>query len=368
MIIGIDGNEANVEKRVGSNVYAFEIIRNLHALDKKNTYQIYLKDKPLSDFPENSSKWQYKKITLRKLSTQVGLPLQLFFGKPRPDIFFTPGHYAPRFSPIPTVISILDVSYLLFPKYFRKGDLTQLTSWSVYSIKNASRVLTISEASKKDIIKFYGVKEDTIIVTYPGFTPFKEFQNTNFFPKWKTGEEYCIFVGTLQPRKNLIRLLEAFQKLNEKNLKLVVVGKKGWLYTEIFNKVKELKLDDRIVFLDYVDRSHLYQLFQNAKCFILPSLYEGFGIPVVEAMAAKVPVVVSNVSSLPEIVGDAGILVDPYSVDDIARGIKEAINLDETTRNSIIEKGLERTKQFSWEKAAYKTLAVLEEVYHESNH
>lgn len=368
MIIGIDGNEANVEKRVGSNVYAFEIIRGLHALDQKNTYQIYLKDNPLGDFPKDSSKWQYKKIALKKFSTQVGLPFQLFIGKPRPDIFFTPGHYAPRFSPVPTVISVLDVSYLLFPEYFKKGDLAQLTSWTAYSIKKASRILTISEASKKDIIKFYSVKEDKIVVTYPGFTPFLESHNIDIRSKYGLGERYCIFIGTLQPRKNLTRLLEAFDKLKEKNLKLVIVGKKGWLYKEIFDKVKELNIGDKVVSLDYVDRSDLHQLLKNARCFILPSLYEGFGIPAVEAMAARIPVVVSNVSSLPEIVGNTGILVDPYSVDDIARGIKEALELDEKERNSIIEKGLNRVRQFTWEKTAKETLAVLEEVYNEANH
>lgn len=368
MIIGIDGNEANVEKRVGSNIYAFELLKWLHKIDKKNSYLIYLKEKPLDDLPKEGKQWQYRMIFPKRLSTQVGLPLKLYLKSPRPHIFFTPGHYAPRFSPVPIIISILDVSYLLFPEYFRKSDLAQLTSWSAYSIENASRVLTISEATKKDIIKFYGVNPDKIVVTYPGFTPFTETQNTDIFSKYKIGERYCIFVGTLQPRKNLIRLLEAFHKLNEKTLKLVIVGKKGWLYTEIFDKVKELNLDNQIIFLDYVDRFDLYQLYQKAQFFILPSLYEGFGIPVVEAMAAKVPVVVSNVSSLPEIVGDAGIFVDPYSVDDIARGIREAINLDETTRNSIIKKGLERAKQFSWEKTARETLAVLEEVYHETNH
>jgi glycosyltransferase involved in cell wall biosynthesis len=368
MIIGIDGNEANVEKRVGSNIYAFEIIKNLHATDPKNTYQIYLKDEPLSDFPKSSTKWHYKKIIPKKLSTQIGLPLQLFLGNPSPDIFFTPGHYAPRFSPTPTVISILDVSYLFFPEYFKKSDQTQLTLWSKYSIKNAARILTISKATRKDIIKFYNVRPDKITVTYPGFTSFTEDRDVDVHSKYGIGEKYCIFVGTLQPRKNLIRLFEAFQKIKEKNLNLVIVGKKGWLYKEIFDSVKELGLEKKVIFLDYIDRPDLYQLLKNSECFILPSLYEGFGIPVLEAMSAKTPVVVSNVSSLPEIVGDAGILVNPFEAESILRGIEKALNLDRKERNRIIEKGLERIKLFSWVECARKTLAVLEEAYNESHH
>lgn len=369
MIIGIDGNEANIKNRVGSNVYAYEILNGLYSFDGSNKYQIYLKDEPLDDLPEARENWSYKKIFPNKLTTQIGLPLQLYFNKPQPDVFFTPGHYAPRFSPIPTVVSILDVSYLLFPNYFKKSDLAQLTTWSKYSIKNAKKILTISEATKKDIIKHYNVDESKIIVTYPGFTKFDENENnTDVLERNNLRENYILFVGTLQPRKNLIRLLEAYNKLNNKELKLVVVGKKGWLYDEIFQKVKEYTIENKVIFLDFVKREDLGVLYKNAKFLVLPSLYEGFGIPVVEAMSLSLPVVVSNISSLPEIVGEAGILVDPYEIDSIVQGMEKALNLDQNERNRIIEKGKEQSKIFSWDLCVKKTLQVLEEVNNESNH
>lgn len=369
MIIGIDGNEANVNNRVGSNIYAFELIKWLNKIDEKNSYQIYLKEKPLDDFPKEGKRWQNRVIFPKKFSTQIGLPLQLYLRTPRPDIFFTPGHYAPRFSPVPTVISILDISYLLFPEYFKKSDLAQLTSWSKYSIKNAKRILTISEATKKDIVKFYGVDQDKIIVTYPGINLFSEDINREIvFKKYHLNKKYILYVGTLQPRKNIIRLIESYRKLDTNEINLVIVGKKGWLYDEIFQKVEEHSLVNKVTFLDYVTREELGVLYKNAQCLILPSLYEGFGIPVVEAMSQGIPVVVSNISSLPEIAGDAGILVDPYEIDSIVQGLKKAINLDQNERKSIIDKGLKRVKLFSWEKCAKETLKVLQEVYHESHH
>jgi glycosyltransferase involved in cell wall biosynthesis len=177
MIIGIDGNEANVEKRVGIGEYSFELLKQFKeyqissfdfAQDKNIKYQIYLKDKPREDLPEESAKWKYRIVGPSKLWTQIGLPFDLYFHKPRPDVFFSPTHYAPRFSPIPTVISIMDLSYIHFPELFRKSDLYQLRNWTAYSVRNAKKILTISQASKDDIIKEYGVPEDKVIVTYPG--------------------------------------------------------------------------------------------------------------------------------------------------------------------------------------------------------
>ena len=169
-------------------------------------------------------------------------------------------------------------------------------------------------------------------------------------------------MGTIQPRKNYPRLIEAFSRLildsQYKDLALVIVGKKGWMWEETFKAPKKFGVEDKVKFLDYVPDEDLPALYKGAKCFVLVSLYEGFGIPALEAMSFGCPVVVSNISSLPEVVGGAGILVDPYNVEDITEGIKKAIK----NRDDLVKKGYKQASNFSWEKTAKKVLAVLEEV------
>jgi len=337
-----------------------------------------LKEKPLQDLPEETKGWRYRVFGPKKFWTQFALPLNLYLKRPRPDVFFTPTHYAPRFCPAPSVISIMDLSFFKFPEMFKKKDLVQLKSWTAYSVKNATKILTISQASKNDIIRYYKVPEEKVVVTYPGLgqklattETWKIMENTKKIKK-KYGIEgdYILYVGTLQPRKNLSRLIEAFGKLKTQNLpagrqgsklKLVIAGKKGWLYEDIFQKVKDLDLEKYVIFTGFVPDKDLPALYQGAKCFVLVSLYEGFGIPVLEAMSLGCPVVISNVSSLPEVGGKAAIYVDPYSVKDIARGIKEALELNDADRQNLVKKGLEQVKKFSWEKCAKETLRVLEE-------
>src|SRR3989344_8830539 len=158
MIIGIDGNEANVTNRVGIGEYSFELLRQFAELRIKNLeFRIYLKNTPLSDMPKEGENWTYRVIKPGKLWTQWRLPMDLYLHKPKPDVFFTPSHYAPRFSPVPTVISVMDLSYVYFKELFNKSDLQQLQSWTEYSVKKAKKILTISNSSKNDIIKEYNV-------------------------------------------------------------------------------------------------------------------------------------------------------------------------------------------------------------------
>jgi len=383
MIIGIDGNEANVEKRVGIGEYAFELLMQFYESQKfprsgislRETnikYQIYLKDRPREDLPKENERWHYRVIGPRKFWTQIGLPFDLYTNKPRPDVFFTPSHYAPRFSPIPTVISIMDLSYIHFPEMFKKSDLYQLKNWTKYSVKNAKKILTISQATKDDIIKVYRVPENKIVVTYPGIkfeirnsksetnSKFK-MQNSKFL-KTKYGIEgdYVLFVGTLQPRKNIARLIEAFSRIKD-NTQLVVVGKKGWLYEEILEAPKKFGVQDRVKFLDFVPDEDLPLFYQNALCFVLPSLYEGFGLPVLEAMKYGCPVITSNVSSLPEAGGDAALYFNPEDISDIAANLRLMITKPQL-RKELIKKGFEQIKKFSWEKTARETLKTLMEV------
>lgn len=366
MRIGIDGNEANQKERVGIGRYGLELMNQFQRfvnLDLRFT--IYLKDVPGRHMPQARDGWEYKVVGPGKLWTQLGLPLNLFLDKNKPDVFWTPTHYAPRFCPCPSVVSIMDLSYLHYPEMFKKRDLYQLRSWSKYSINKAVKILTISKATSTDIMRFYGVKSDKIVVTYPGVKMKSKIQNPKseqILHKYGVNSNFILYVGTLQPRKNLVRLIEAFQLLENKQLQLVMVGKKGWLYKEIFKRVKELGLEGRVVFTGFVPDEELSIFYKEAKLITLVSLYEGFGLPVLEAMSYGTPVVVSSVSSLPEIVGESGILVDPEDTASIASGIRKVLTMSDSDYNKLGQMAKEQAAKFNWERTAKQTLAVLQEV------
>lgn len=359
MIIGIDGNEANVEKRVGIGEYAFELIKNFEQFKTDINFVIYLKEKPREDLPKPRIGFEYRIVGPKKLWTQLGLPFDLLFHKPRPDVFFTPSHYSPRFSPVKTAISIMDLSYIYYPQLFRKEDLYQLIHWTKYSAIKSSKIFTISRASKDDIIKVYKVQEDKVVVTYPGIKQMTD----KTLQKDKNSGQYILFVGTLQPRKNIVKLIEAYSKINT-DLRLLIVGKKGWIFDEILSAPKKYGVSEKVEFLDFVKDDEMADLYKNALCFVLPSLYEGFGLPVLEAMKNGCPVIISNVSSLPEAGGDAALYFDPENVDDIQKTIEKVIS-NENLRKEMIKKGYAQVKKFSWEKTARETLKVLEEVANE---
>jgi len=366
MIIGIDGNEANVAQRVGSNQYAYELLKAISAKRIGHRVVVYLRDQPLPDMPKPGDNWQYRVIKPRKFWTQFRLPLDLYLHKPRSDVFFTPGHYAPRWSPVPTVITVMDLGYLWFPEQFTKKDLYQLTTWTERSIKSASHIFAISESTKNDIIKAYKIDPEKITVTYPGYdeerfnTGVKDQESKRVKEKYNIKSDYVLFLSTLKPSKNIEGLLEAFKHIisHVSHITLVIAGKKGWLYETILQKVKDLGLERRVIFTDFVSDKDVPALMAGARVFVLPSFWEGFGIPVVEAMACGVPVVVSNAGSLPEVIGGAGIIVDPYDSEDIARGIKEALS----DKNKLEQRGLKQVKKFSWEVCGQKTLDVLEKI------
>lgn len=363
MIIGIDGNEANVSHRVGISEYAFELLRQFsnskfNPANSGTKFVIYLKDNPLSHMPKESENWKYKVIGPRKFWTQFALPMELLLRGSQMNVFFTPSHYAPRFAKIPTVISVMDLSYLHFPHLFKQKDLYQLKNWTHYSVKNASKILTISRASKDDIIKHYKIKSENIIVTYPGIKPNKEMKSTKELP---IKDKYILFVGTLQPRKNIERLIEAFSQISHKKVVLVIVGKKGWLFDSILQAPEKYNVEKRVHFMDFVSDEQLKVLYENAEFFILPSLYEGFGLPVLEAMQYGCPVITSNISSLPEVGGDAALYVNPEDTKDLAKKMEQLLE-NEKLKKELIKKGYQQVKKFSWEKTATQTLRILQEV------
>lgn len=369
MIIAIDGYEANVPRPVGIGRYAYEIITEIYhevskqkVINNKNfSFRIFLPDAALFDMPIATEQWQYRVLSPKRLWTFFALPIALTTDRPRADVIFSPTHYAPRWVGIPKVISIMDLSYTVYPEMFRVKDLHQLIHWTRYSASQAKKILTISEFSKNAIIQEYGVAPEKVVVTYPGLSMKSKVksQKSKVLEKYGLSKNYILSVGTLQPRKNYVRLIEAFSRLKRPDLELVIAGKKGWLYEEILDAPRKYDVEERVKFLDFVSDSQLAALYRGARCFVLVSLYEGFGLPVLEAMAYGIPVVVSKTSSLPEVAGKAGIYVDALNVNSIADGIVKA--LDEKGKDRV-ELGKTLAKQFTWEKAAKQTLKVLEEV------
>ncbi len=369
MNIWIDGYEANVSQRVGSGQVALEILKNLEKIDLKNDYTIFLPSEPLNDLPSEREGWRYRILKPRRLWTRIALPVALLMARKKPDVFYTPTHYVPKFTKVKRVATIFDLSYLHFQQMFTKKDLWQLTTWTRQSVEASSAVITISESSKNDIVEHYKLKRSKVTVAYPGYdhTVFRPIDDkekiASVQKKYRIVGNYIVFIGTVQPRKNLIRLIEAMAKID--NLKLVVVGKttgegkQGWMFDQILRRPGELGIDDRVIFAGFVPTEELPYLLNGAKAFACPSLWEGFGIPAVEAMACGTPVVVSNVSSLPEIVGKAGLLVDPKSVDQIAQAISTIVS-DKKLWIQKSKQGLEQAKKYSWEKMAKTVLKVLE--------
>ncbi len=360
MRIGIDGNEANVEHKVGVSVYTLQLLNYFqkHATETVQ-FIIYLRQSPLSDLPKETSFFKYQIVSGRFLWSQIFLPFHLWkdklFGK-KMNIFFSPAHYIPRFCPYKTVVTIHDLAYLYFPNEFLKKDLYQLKKWTAYALKKSSSIIAVSKTTKKDLVKEYEIPEQKISVVYNGYEHLSA--PTSVTPL-KIDEPFILYVGTLQPRKNiqtLIKSFSVFKKLHPE-FRLVLVGKKGWLTETIFSSIpEELKHD--IIFTGYISEEEKNTLYKNAFCFVLPSLYEGFGIPLLEAMFHNCPVISSFASSLPEIGGEACLYFDPKSAEDLEGKMEELFNNKEL-RKELILKGKRQIAFFSWKKAGQETLDIL---------
>ena len=372
MIIGIDGNEANVEKRVGVNQYAFELLKNIHKLQeewkKKHQVIVYLKNKPQKDLPKQNSHWKYKVIKGRGLWIIIKLMPSLFLDREKPNVFFAPSHYLPLFAPCPMVCTIHDLGYLKFSEQFKKYDFWQLKIWSAISIFISKAIIAVSNSTKRDIVRHYPFASKKIFITPHGYD--KNRFNTRISKedvrrvknKYSIVNDYVLFISTLKPSKNIEGLLEAWELLVQKRpkIRLIIAGKKGWLYESIFEKANKLGLKDSVIFTGFIPEEDKSAFIAGAKVFVLPSFWEGFGMDALNAMACGVPVVVSKIEALREVVGEAGTLVDPYDVGSIAENIEKVLSMSKIEYNKLVDRGLAQAKKFSWEKTARKTLAILE--------
>ncbi|MEN9328246.1 MAG: hypothetical protein RI947_1054 [Candidatus Parcubacteria bacterium] len=365
MVIGIDGNEANVEKQVGVSVYTKNLLFWFAKYSSESIQvKVYLRSKPIQGMPAETQWFTYEQVSGPFLWTKVFLPIRLFTARSI-DVFFSPAHYVPAYCPVPLIVTIHDLAYFYFPDEFLKKDLYKLKSWTEKSLVQAHKVIAVSKTTKKDIIKFYGTPTEKISVIYNGFekeTPAKGkisiFKSLADQLKIEKGK-YLLYVGTLQPRKNIKTLIQAFAQCKDQTFnKLVIAGKKGWMYDDILNEAERLHIHDSVVFTGYIPDEEVISLYQNAFCFVMPSLYEGFGIPVLEAMSQGCPVISSFASSLPEVGGDGCLYFDPTNPKELAEKLV-LLDTHKNMRNELIAAGKKIIKSYSWEQCAEETFKVL---------
>lgn len=358
MKIGINV-QLSIGEKTGIGNYIYYLTKALENVDPINQYCYFTYQKYLSQ-----GSW------LRILWEQFILPRDI--KNEGADVIHLPDYALPimDWSSRPYIITVHDLAFILYPETFSKGKLLTKLLLIKPSLAKARMIIAVSENTKKDLIDVYKVPAEKIRVVYNGvdveqFKPLEKSGVNRRLKELNLTPGYILYVGTLEPRKNVPALIKAYKLLKEKyNIKerLVIGGGKGWLYDDIFKLVSELELIDDIVFTGYVKAQDLPYLYNGAKVFVYPSLYEGFGLPPIEAMACGVPVVTGNVSSLPEVVGDAGIQISPTDVDSLAEAIHKIISIPEYAAE-LSAKGLERCKQFTWEETAKKTMAVYREVF-----
>lgn len=367
MKIGIEAERANLPNPTGVEHYASELIANLANLDSKNEYILYFRTTPLEKFKNLPANFLSRLIPFPKFWTQTRLAWELLLH--RVDVFMLPIQALPFIHPKKSVIVVHDIAYEYFPEAFPTFMLFYLKLTTRFGVRAARKIIAVSQSTKNDIVKTYGVSPDKITVVHlgvdPQFVPQGYDRAQAVLDKFGlTYKKYILFCGTMQPRKNIVRLVDAYIKLrNESHIeeKLVIAGGRGWLFEPTLKKIETAGLSDSIKLLGYVDHADLPALYAGAELLTLPAIYEGFGLPPLEAMSCGTPVVVSNVSSLPEVVGDAGVLVDPASVDSIADGLRKVLG-DKSLQEEMSRKGIDRAREFTWQKTAAETLKVLESV------
>jgi len=277
------------------------------------------------------------------------------------DLVHGPVFIGPLTAPCPVVTTIHDLSFLRFPHLFRPANRLYLTIMTRLSARRARRLIAVSEHAASESVGLLGVPRKKITVVHHGvdaaFRPLPAADVAAFRERKGLPRRFLLFVGTLEPRKNLPRLIEAFARICEGESKLVLVGGRGWLYDDLFAKVEELDLSDAVLFPGYVSNQELPLWYNAATAFAYPSLYEGFGMPVTEAQACGTPVLTSNSSSLPEAAGEAALLVDPHDVGAIAAGLKQLLD-DDALREQLGEQGLIHARTFNWTRTARETIQV----------
>jgi glycosyltransferase involved in cell wall biosynthesis len=272
----------------------------------------------------------------------------------------------PLFCPVPAVVTIHDLAPISFPQTFRRHNRVYLTWANLVTARRAQHILAVSEFTKNELVRLLSVPPEKITVTHNAcdarFHPPASPSIDAFRARHGLPERFILFVGTLEPRKNLPTLLEAYARIASRtDVPLIIGGGKGWLYDAVFARLEALGLRDRVHFPGFLASEELPLWYAAATVFVFPSRWEGFGIPPLEAMACGTPVVTSNSSSLPEVVGDAGLMVGPDDIDGMGEAILRVLD-DAELRAELRERGLRQAQRFSWHISAERTLRVYEQV------
>lgn len=370
MKIAIDIRDAAKEK-TGKGWYVFNILKELFALDKKNQYILYSNSavNPFKEFDNTDfrhieakpSKWHF--LVIKDLQ------------KEKIDLFFAPSSYIiPALAPktIKMVITVHDLVSYLFPANHKAKAVIIERLTLGRAIKRADGIFVVSENTKKDLLKKFHYPESRIRTTWCAPSEFFKTKTSpedliSFKEKMKYPDNFVLAVGTLEPRKNFSTLIRSFSTIKKwhPEFKLVIVGKPGWKYRQIQETIKNFKMEDDVIFPGYLKDTDLKNTYKLAKVFVFPSLYEGFGIPPLEAMASGCPVVSSNVASMPEVVGDAGLLVDPNNPYKLAEAVSSLIE-NEQVREKMIERGYNQVEKFHWKDSAKIALEAFNELDNEN--
>lgn len=373
MRIGIDCRrilDLKHNQAAGVGYYTYYLIKNLLMIDKTNQYFLFLYDTKikLDEFKQDNVQIVYfpgldniGKIPFFYRHWLIPHVLKLY----RLDVYHNPAYVIPFFYFSKSVITIHDMAYYKNPAWFPGNQFFNTRILTPLSIWKAKKIIAVSESTKNDTIKYFKVKEDKIKVILEGVDDYCNIavDESKIDEKFKIDSPYFLALGTLEPRKNLVRLIQAFDSFLKENpgsnFKLVLAGKKGWKYEPIFKTIEDLNLSEKVVWVGYVYIPEKIYLLSHSYCLVFPSLYEGFGLPILEAMNMGVSVVTSNVSSIPEIVIDNAVLIEPEDIDSIKEGLNKIYRNPEL-RQKLIERGRGIARHFTWEKSAKKTLELFE--------
>ena len=347
-------------RRAGIHQYITQVLRCLPPLDEGTHYTVYTRDVDSVTESERmrvvSSRWPTDQRLVRILWEQAAWPLQA--AQEGYDLLHSMAFVTPMFGQIPTVVTVYDLSFVHFPENFPAMQRRYLQSQTARSVSSARRVIAISEASRKDLHQFFDVPLKKIDVIYPGvdpqYRPLSEVSIKSFREEEGVSKPFILHVGTLQPRKNIPLLLRAFSRLRRSDIDLVLVGAKGWFYEEIFSEVEKLGLGERVHFPGYVRDEQLPFWYNAARLLVFPSVYEGFGMPIVEAMACGTPVVAAQSSSIPEAGGEVIRTYDPQDVEALTQQLTAVLD-DSEVANRMSRDGAVRAAQFSWQRAGLET-------------
>lgn len=361
MTIGIDGSRAFLARRTGIEEYSFQMIRHLCEALSEADVRLYVRKKLVLEgfrlrfrYPEIPfdlpARWRVVGIFAPRFWTQGGLSLEMLF---RPvSALFIPAHTVPIIHPARTVVTVHGLEYEITPEAYSAWERFYMRASIRYSVSSAARVVAVSENTKRDLIRLYGVPEGKISVIGEGYAvPMSQTPVTNTTPFPKPS---ILFIGRLEARKNVARLVEAFSLLKAEGFPhaLILVGKPGYGYGRVRTAIEASAYREAICEPGYVDEETKRALLSEASVFAFPSLYEGFGLPVLEAQAAGTPVVASNTSSLPEVGGEGAVYVDPLSVEDIAAGLRKVLQMSQE-ESAILRKSAEaNVRRFTWKGAA----------------